>query len=131
MQCEKIDHISIAVRDVKQAEETYGKILGIEATDHYVDEREQIRVARFYVGESALEVMESTSPHGEVARFIDRRGEGVFLISLKVPNAEQALRELQSKGVRLIDHTTRRWRHSRYFFLHPAALNGVLLELID
>ncbi|MDF9409439.1 MAG: Glyoxalase/Bleomycin resistance protein/Dioxygenase superfamily protein [Pelotomaculum sp. PtaB.Bin013] len=131
MKLEKIDHICIAVKDVVKAEEQFAKAFDLKAVDHYIDENEKINVARFMIGEVAFEVMESTSPDGEVAKFIEKNGEGVFLISLKVPNVENSMEELDKKGFPLIDKKTRRWRDSNFAFLHPKGFAGVLIELID
>lgn len=131
MKLEKIDHICIAVKDVNKAEELFANAFGLKAVDHYIDENEKINVARFMIGEVAFEVMESTSPDGEVAKFIEKNGEGVFLISLKVPNVVSSIKELDKKGFPLIDKKPRRWRESNFAFLHPKAFAGVLIELID
>jgi len=131
MELEKIDHICIAVRDVGKAEELFAKAFDLKAIDHYIDENEKINVARFMIGEVAFEVMESTSPDGEVAKFIEKNGEGVFLISLKVPDVANSMEELNNKGFPLIDEKPRRWRESNFAFLNPKGFAGVLIELID
>jgi len=131
MKLEKIDHICIAVKDVGKAEEQFARAFDLKAVDHYIDENEKINVARFMIGEVAFEVMESTSPDGEVAKFIEKNGEGVFLISLKVPDVPSSMEELDKKGFPLIDKKARRWRDSNFAFLHPKGFAGVLIELID
>lgn len=131
MKLEKIDHICIAVKDVKKAEQIYSKAFDIEAVDRYVDEPEKINVVRFMIGEVGFELMESTSPDGEVAKFIERNGEGVFLISFKVPDTVESMDELSKKGFPLLDQKPRKWRNSNFTFLHPKGFNGVLLEIID
>ncbi|MCL2336510.1 MAG: VOC family protein [Firmicutes bacterium] len=131
MKLERIDHICIAVKDVKKAEEVYSKAFDIKGMDYYVDENEKINVVRFMIGEVGFELMESTSPDGEVAKFIEKNGEGVFLISFKVPDTVESLEELKTKGLPLIDQKPRKWRDSNFAFLHPKGLNGVLVEIID
>ena len=131
MKLERIDHICIAVKDVKQAEEAYSKAFDMEPIMRYIDEPEKINVVRFQIGEVAFEVMEGTTPDSEVCKFIERNGEGVFLISFKVPNTAEALAEMHEKGQPMIDKKTRRWRDSDFVFCHPKGLNGVLVELID
>ncbi|OPX88002.1 MAG: Glyoxalase/Bleomycin resistance protein/Dioxygenase superfamily protein [Pelotomaculum sp. PtaB.Bin104] len=131
MKLEKIDHICIAVKDVKKAEEAYARAFDLEAIDHYVEENEKIKVARFMIGDVAFEVMEATSPDSEVAKFIEKNGEGVFLISFKVPDVVAGLAELEQKGFPLIDHKPRRWRNSNFAFMHPKGFAGTLIELID
>lgn len=131
MNLERIDHICIAVKDVKQAEEAYSKIFDLQPIDRYIDDGEKINVVRFKIGEVAFEVMESTTPDGEVAKFIEKNGEGVFLISFKVPNVPEAMDDLKQKETRMIDSKPRIWRNSHFAFIHPKAVNGVLVEIID
>ncbi len=136
MSVNRIDHLCIAVRDLEQAKEQWAPILGKRQPDEsYVDEREQIRVARYYVGEVGFELMESTGPEGEVARFIEKHGEGVMLVSLNVDDTAAEVESLQGKGYPFIPASggeiTRPFRDGKFAFIHPASLNGVLLELID
>ncbi len=132
MKLEKIDHICIAVKDLKKAQETYEKILGLKLDCVYIAEKENIKVARYYIGEVGLELMESTSPEGDVGKFIEGRGEGVFLISYRVPNVEEALADLKAQGYKLIDEKPRHLLGSRYAFInHPKELYGVLTEIMD
>lgn len=131
MKLEKIDHICIAVRDVKKAEKIYRRTFEIEPIDRYIDENEKINVVRFLIGEVAFEVMEPTDDNSEVAKFLEKRGEGVFLISFKVANVPNSMDELIQKGISLLDTQPRKWRNSNFTFLHPRDYNGVLIELID
>ena len=131
MELERIDHICIAVKNLEQAVEQYVKAFQLKQIDAYVDESEKINVVRFKIGEVAFELMESTTEDGEVAKFIKRRGEGVFLISFKVPNVVESMKELADKGMPVMDKTPRRWRSSDFTFVNPREYNGVLIELID
>lgn len=131
MKIEKIDHLCIAVKDIEKAEKHFYRLFGLKPDDRYIEEKEKINVRRYYVGEVALELMSSTDADGEVAKFIEKYGEGFYLLSLKVDNAEEALRELKEKNIPLIDAIPRRWRDSNYIFLKPQAMFGVLTELID
>ena len=72
----RIDHICLAVKDLSAARKIYEDVLGLELDCEYIAESEYIKVARYYIGEVALELMESTSPDGEVAKFIEKKGEG-------------------------------------------------------
>jgi methylmalonyl-CoA/ethylmalonyl-CoA epimerase len=127
----RIDHISIAVRDLEAARRAWEPVLGKSAPDDlYVDEAEKIRVARYYLGEVGLELMESTAPEGEVAKFVARHGEGVMLVSLNVDDTRRAMQELKGAGYPFAGGA-RKFRAGEYAFVHPRALNGVLLELID
>ena len=132
MKAEKIDHICIAVKDLARARNVYEDMLGLEPALEYEAESESIRVARYYVGEVALELMEPTSPDCEVARFLTRRGEGVFLISYRVDQVEAGLQELKRKGKRLIDEQPRSLMGNRYaFVMPPSETFGVLTEILD
>lgn len=132
MKAEKIDHICIAVKDLDQARRIYEETLGLELALEYVAESENIRVARYYIGEVALELMASTSPDGDVARFIRKKGEGLFLISYRVKDVESGLAELKVKGARLIDKTPRHLMGNRYaFIMPPGDTCGVLMEILD
>ncbi len=128
----KIDHICLAVRDLAAARKIYEDVLGLELDCEYVAESENIRVARYYIGEVALELMESTTPDGEVAKFIARRGEGVFLLSYQVEDVDKKMAELREKGYDLIDKEPRRLFGNRYAFINPPQqMCGVLTEIID
>lgn len=131
MQVNKIDHICIAVRDLEQARKVWEPVLGkSKPDDEYVDEPEKINVARYWLGGIGFELMESTSPDGDVAKFIEKRGEGVMLLSLNVPDTREAIAELEEKGYPFIGDA-RPFRHCEFAFVHPKKMNGVLLELID
>ena len=131
MKVNKIDHISIAVRDLDAARRVWEPLLGKSGPDDaYVDEPEKIRVARYWIGGIGFELMESTAPDGDVARFIDKRGEGVMIVSLNVDDTRAALADLQAQGLPLIGGA-RRFRDCEFGFVHPKAVNGVLLEVID
>ena len=132
MKIEKIDHICFAVENLERTKKIYEENFGLVPTVEYVAESEFIKVARYYIGEVAVEFMESTGPEGEVAKFIEKRGEGVFLISYKVDNLDGALAELKANGVDLIDERPRALFGNRYAFIHkPNKLCGVLTELLD
>jgi methylmalonyl-CoA/ethylmalonyl-CoA epimerase len=131
MKVNKIDHICIAVKDLEAAKKIWQPILGKERPDDaYVDEPEKIRVARYWIGGVGFELMESLTPDGEVAKFIERRGEGIMLVSLNVDSTRAAMDELEAKGLPFIGGA-RKFRDCEFAFVHPKAVNGVLLELID
>ncbi len=128
----RIDHICLAVRNLAAARRIYEDVLGLELDCEYVAESEKIKVARYYIGEVALELMESTTPDGEVAKFIARRGEGVFLLSYQVDDVEEKMADLKARGYELIDDKPRRLFGNRYAFINPPAqMCGVLTEIID
>jgi len=131
MKVNKLDHICIAVKDLEAAKKIWEPILGKDRPDDaYVDEPEKIRVARYWVGGVGFELMESLTPDGEVARFIEKRGEGIMLVSLNVDSTRAAIDELGAKGYPFIGGA-RPFRDCEFAFVHPKAANGVLLELID
>jgi methylmalonyl-CoA/ethylmalonyl-CoA epimerase len=131
MKANKIDHICIAVKNLEAARKIWEPILGKDQPDDaYVDEPEKIRVARYWLGGVGFELMESLTPDGDVAKFSEKRGEGVMLVSLNVDNTRSAMDELKAKGYPFIGGA-RPFRDCEFAFVHPKAVNGVLLELID
>mgnify|MGYP000451124850 CR=1 FL=1 len=136
MKAKKVDHICIAVKDLDQARKVWEPVLGkTEPDDPYVDEPEKIRVARYWVGEVGFELMESTTPDGPVAKWIEKNGEGVMLISFNVEKTRDAVAELQGQDYPFIPapdgEVARPFRDCEFAFIHPKKLNGVLTELID
>jgi len=131
MKVNKIDHICIAVRNLEEARGIWEPVLGkTKPDDTYVDELEKIKVARYWLGEVGFELMESTTPDGEVAKFIEKRGEGLMVLSLNVDHTRSAIDELKAKGYPFIGGP-RPFRDCEFAFIHPKKMNGVLLELID
>ncbi len=131
MKLNKVDHICIAVKNLEEARKVWEPVLGkTEPDDAYIDEPEKINVARYMIGEVGFELMESTSPDGDVAKFIEARGEGVMLISFNVDNTREAIEELQAQDYPFIGGA-RPFRDGEFAFVHPKKMNGVLLEVID
>jgi methylmalonyl-CoA/ethylmalonyl-CoA epimerase len=127
----KVDHISIAVKNLDQARRVWEPVLGKTGPDDtYIDESEKIRVARYWIGEMGFELMESVTPDGEVAKFIEKKGEGVMVVSLNVDNTRNAMADLTEKGYPFIGGA-RPFRDCEFSFIHPKKMTGVLLELID
>ncbi len=132
MKIEKIDHLCFAVKNLDEAVKIYEDTLGLRPDLYYVEESEKIRVARYNVGGVAIELMESTTPDGEVAKFIRRHGEGFYLISYKVDDVQKSLEELEAKGKKLIDKKPRQMPGIRYAFLEPPQrMLGTLVEIIE
>lgn len=131
MKVNKVDHICIAVKNLEGARKVWEPVLGkSRPDDEYIDESEKIKVARYWVGEVGFELMESTTPDGDVARFIEKKGEGVMVISFNVDSTREAMGELQQKDYPFIGGA-RPFRDCEFAFVHPKKMNGVLLELID
>ena len=127
----RIDHIGIAVKSIEDALKLYADALGLEVKDIEIVEVQKVRTAIIPVGESKIELLESTDPEGVIARYIEKRGEGLHHLALAVGNIEQALDDLQRKEVSLIDEKPRDGvEGSRIAFLHPKAA-GVLIELVE
>ena len=136
MKINKIDHICIAVKDLASAKKVWEPMLGKTGPDlAYVDENEKINVARYMVGEVGFELMESTTPDGDVARYIEKNGEGFMLVSFNVDNTRKAVDELKKKDYPFIPDSrgeiARPFRDCEFAFIHPKKLTGVLTELID
>lgn len=131
MKINGVDHICIAVKNLEKAQKIWGPVLGKTKPDvEYIDELEKIKVARYWLGSVGFELMESTSPDGEVAKFIEKRGEGIMLLSLNVDNTRDSMTELAPKGYDFIGGP-RPFKGCEFAFIHPEKMNGVLLELID
>lgn len=136
MKVNKVDHICIAVKDLEAARKIWEPLLGKQQPDDpYVDEPEKIRVARYWIGEIGFELMASTTPDGPVAKWIEKNGEGVMLVSLNVDNTREAVDELKDQDYPFIPdekgEVARPFRDCEFAFIHPKKLNGVLTELID
>ncbi|MBI5804673.1 methylmalonyl-CoA epimerase [candidate division TA06 bacterium] len=129
MQTSQIDHIGIAVKNIEEAAKLYTDLgLKIEGTE--VVESQKVKVAFIGIGQSRIELLESTAPDGNIAKFIEAKGEGIHHLAVKVDNIEKALEELNAKGYQLIDKTPRIGAGGhKIAFLHPKATKGVLLEL--
>ena len=128
----KIEHIGIAVRDLNAAMAVYEKLLGVSpyAVEEVADQH--VRTAFFRVGESKIELLESTSPDGPVAKFIEKRGEGIHHIAYAVDDIRSALGGLAAGGARLIDARPRAGAEGfTIAFIHPASACGVLTELTE
>jgi len=127
----RIDHICIAVKNLEAAQKIWEPMLGKEKPDdEYIDEPEKIKVARYYLGEVGFELMESTTPDGDVAKFIEKKGEGIMLLSFNVDNTRDTIAELTDKGYPFIGGA-RKFRDCEFAFVHPKSTAGVLLEYID
>ena len=130
MKVKKIDHIGIAVKNLDETMKFYADALGLKTVATEVVEDQKVRIAFIPVGDSEVELIESTSPDGPVAKFIESRGEGLQHIAFRVDNIEEALQELKSKGIRLIDEKPRKGGgEAMIAFVHPKATNGVLVEI--
>ena len=125
-----LDHIGIAVRSIEAA--SIYAALGLTVDHVETVESQGVRTAFLSVGDSNLELLEPTGPQSSVAKFIEKRGEGIHHLCFRVDDLEKHLRDLQGKGFRLInEHPVPGAHGCRVAFLHPAAGNGVLIELSE
>ena len=125
-----IEHIGIAVSDLEKAVALYEKLLGqpCYAIEEVADQR--VRTAFFKVGETKIELLESTDREGPISRFIEKRGEGIHHIALAVADVSEALHDASELGINLIDKNPRKGAEGLQIgFLHPKSTHGVLLEL--
>ncbi|MEJ8544970.1 methylmalonyl-CoA epimerase [Brevibacillus borstelensis] len=126
----KIAHIGIAVKNLEAALPFYIQHLGLTLLGTETVESEQVRVAFLGIGGSRIELLEPTSADSPIAKFIDKRGEGIHHIALDVEDVEERLRSLQTNGIPLINETPKPGAHgSQIGFIHPRAAGGVLFEL--
>lgn len=129
---EKIDHIGIAVRSIEKTSELLSNILGLKVAGKEIIEEQKVKVAFLPLGDSELELLESTSPEGPIAKFIEKKGEGIQHIAFRVDNIEGVLEKLKKGGVRLIDEKPRYGAGgAKIAFLHPKSTNGILIELSE
>ncbi len=127
----KIDHIGIAVRDLESAMDLYRK-LGFEIKEIEEVAEQKVRVAMIPAGESKIELLEATSDESAVAKFIERKGEGIHHIAVNVENIEKALENAKANGLQLIDEKPRTGVGGKKIaFVHPKSTKGVLLEFVE
>lgn len=132
MKVTRVDHIGIAVKNLDEMVKWYEDTLGVKAHGTEVVDEQKVTVAFLPIGESELELLESTSDDGPIAKFIEKNGEGIQHVALRVDNIDETLETLKEKGVRLIDQTPRYGAGgARIAFVHPKATHGVLLELCE
>ncbi|TCO71344.1 methylmalonyl-CoA epimerase [Marinisporobacter balticus] len=128
----KVDHIGIAVKSLDESLKFYQDMLGLDLQGTEVVEEQKVKVAFLPVGDSELELLESTDPDGPIAKFIEKKGAGLQHVALRVENIEEAIAEMIEKGVKMIDEKPRYGAGgAKIAFCHPKSTNGVLLELSE
>ncbi len=128
----KIDHLGIAVTSIDEKKNFWIDAMGLTLEGTETVEAQKVTTAFLPVGESEVELLESTSEEGPVAKYIEKRGEGVQHVAFLVEDLEGALAELKEKGIKLIDQTPRDGAgNKKIAFLHPKSTNGVLVELCE
>jgi methylmalonyl-CoA epimerase len=128
----RIDHVAIAVTSMQDALRTFKELWGLEPDRVEQVASDKITEAMLPVGDSHLQLLEPTAPDSTVAKFIERRGEGLHHIAVQVENIETVLEHLRSRGATLIDQTPRIGGGGhRVAFVHPKTTNGILIELVE
>jgi len=131
---EKIDHIGIAVANLEEAMKPYLDFLFVKKEGVEIEEvsDQKVKVAVFHVGPNRIELLQSTTPDGTIAKFIEKKGEGIHHLAIRVKDIEKALAELKGKGIKLIDEKPRLGAGgAKIAFLHPKSTGGILIELTE
>jgi len=132
MNLSHIEHIGIAVKSLGQAIPYYENILGLKCYSVEEVKDQKVKTAFFKIGQTKLELLESTDPEGPVGKFIEKKGEGVHHIAFATNGVQQALNEVEEKGIRLIDKNPRKGAEGLNIgFLHPKSTFGVLTEFCE
>jgi methylmalonyl-CoA/ethylmalonyl-CoA epimerase len=129
---EGLHHIGIAVKSLEEAIDLYRDILGLGFEGTYVSQEQKVKAAFFSIGtDTRIELLEPTTSESSIARFLEKRGEGVHHIAFQVQNIEDTLNQLKKKGVELIDNEPRKGAHeTKIAFIHPKSTRNVLIELV-
>jgi len=129
---EYIEHIGIAVKNLEKAISFYEDVLGLKCYAVEEVKEQKVKTAFFKVGQTKIELLESTDPDGPVGKFIEKRGEGVHHIAFSVNNLSKKLKEVEQKGVQLIDKVPKKGAEGLDIaFLHPKSTFGVLTEFCE
>jgi len=127
---QKIEHIGIAVKDLKEAEKRFAQLLGTESYKREEVESEGVITSFFQVGESKIELLSATRPESPIQKFIDKKGEGIHHIAFEVENIEEKIKELKEKGFKLINETPKNGADNKSIaFIHPKSTGGILVEI--
>ncbi len=127
----RIDHLGIAVRSLEGALEFYERQLGFHVGLRETVAEEKVKVAMLPAGGPRIELLEATSPDSVIAKFIEKRGEGLHHVAVKVPDLAATAQRLKASGARLLNDPRPGAGGHLYVFVHPASTGGVLLELIQ
>ncbi|MDM8533491.1 methylmalonyl-CoA epimerase [Clostridiaceae bacterium HSG29] len=132
MKALKIDHIGIAVKNLEETITFYRDVLGLEVGGTEIVEEQKVKVAFLPVGDSEVELLESTTEDGPIAKFIEKNGEGLQHVAFKVENIKEAIEYMESKGMRMIDKEPRYGAGgAKIAFVHPKSSHRVLVELTE
>ncbi len=132
MKLTHIEHIGIAVKNLTDSISYYENVLGLKCYSIEEVKDQKVKTAFFKIGETKIELLESTDPEGPIGKFIEKRGPGIHHLAFAVNNIETALREVEAKGIRLIDNKVRKGAEGLDIaFLHPKSTGSVLTELCE
>jgi len=127
-----IEHIGIAVKNLEESIKYYQDVLGLECYNIEEVKDQKVKTAFFKVGDTKIELLESTDPEGPIGKYIEKKGEGIHHIAFAVNDIEKTLKHVEEKGVRLIDSEPRKGAEGLDIaFLHPKSTFGVLTELCE
>jgi methylmalonyl-CoA/ethylmalonyl-CoA epimerase len=130
MEISHIEHLGIAVKSIEEQLPYYEQVLGVKCYNIEEVTDQKVKTAFFKIGQTKIELLEPTSEDSTIAKFIEKRGEGIHHIAFAVPDVQSALNEVEAKGVRLIDKAPRGGAEGLTIaFLHPKSTHGVLTEL--
>jgi methylmalonyl-CoA/ethylmalonyl-CoA epimerase len=130
MQPTHIEHIGIAVKSLEESIPFYENLLGTKCYAIEEVKDQKVKTAFFLVGQTKIELLESTDPEGPIGKFIEKKGAGIHHIALAVENADTSLKEAEANGIHLIDKQSRKGAEGMNIgFLHPKSTQGILLEL--
>jgi methylmalonyl-CoA epimerase len=127
----KIDHLGIAVRSLDGALKFYRDQLGLEVSLRETVEKENVNVAMLPLGEPRIELLEPMQADSVIGKFLEKRGEGLHHIAIRVPNLNASVEKLRASGARLLNEPRTGAGGHLYVFVHPSSTGGVLLELIQ
>ena len=126
----KIDHIGIAVKNMAESNDLFHKLMGEPHYKIEVVESEKVTTSFFHVGESKIELLEASDPESPIAKFIEKRGEGIHHIAFEVDDIRAEIKRLEAEGFIALNHEPKRGADNKLVaFLHPKSSNGVLVEL--
>ncbi|PKP20874.1 MAG: methylmalonyl-CoA epimerase [Bacteroidetes bacterium HGW-Bacteroidetes-21] len=132
MDISHIEHIGIAVRKLEEAIPYYEKVLGLKCYSVEEVADQKVKTAFFKVGQTKIELLESTDAEGPIGKFLEKKGEGVHHIAFAVKGIEGAITEMESQGVQMIDKAPRKGAEGLHIaFLHPKSTGGVLTEICE
>ena len=132
MNISHIEHIGIAVKDLKESIEYWEKVFGLKCYAVEEVKEQRVKTAFFMIGQTKIELLESTDPEGPIGKFIEKKGEGVHHLAFAVKGIENALAETEANGIQLIDKTPRKGAEQMDIaFLHPKSTFGVLTEFCE